>query len=87
MAEVLGSGVCIFFIDKYERKKIVYVTCFLQCLILCMILRYANCYDECSVEESWFQTAGLFAFRLLVGITYNVFYVITYEMFPTQIRS
>jgi len=52
-----------------------------------MILRYANCYDECSVEESWFQTAGLFAFRLLVGITYNVFYVITYEMFPTQIRS
>jgi hypothetical protein len=88
-SEVFSAIVCYFIVDHWERKTAIYVTEALSLAIAIPIFIFFSCKEEeqCSLNMQIIQTVGLFFFRFGVTVAYAFFYMIQFEVFPSQIRA
>jgi uncharacterized membrane protein len=47
----------------------------------------ANCTETCTEFQQYFQSGGLFLFRMAMSFTFTTFILTQFELFPTQVRG
>jgi hypothetical protein len=85
-ATLASSIMCYFVIEVLPRKKMVYYTMFVCNFFVIPMYLAADCKDNCSTFQI-IETVSMVLFRVLLEISYQAFYLIQNELFPTQIRS
>ena len=84
---MLGCVLCYFIIDKFPRKKMMFLTETLSLGFAIILFFLFSCKEQCSSRAELFQTVGLFCFRFMITVTYSYFCMIQYEIFPNQVRG
>jgi MFS family permease len=78
--------VCFYLIGDLPRKKMVYFSTALSFIFVVPQYFASNCKDNCESVKI-VETISMFIFRVLLEVSYQTFYFIQNEIFPTQIRT
>ena len=88
-SHLLSTIVAFFVANSCPRRMGIIVGESVSLVIACALLGWMACLEEgeCSESTKNKQTIALFVYRLLVGFSYDLFYMSQTEFFPSQIRS